>query len=218
MCGRFSLSSNADQLPLPLRDLLPADHRRHYRPRSLVRPFEPVLGLVQEEGELKAALMLWGLLPAWAKDPATAQRSINARSETVSEKPSFRGAWRHRRCLIPATAFFEKRHRFQRRDGTPFWLGGVWERWSGADGSELDTCTVLTTTPNALVKPFHPRMPVIIPSGLEQAWVAPAYGDALRALEPLMSPWSCEGWVHDAETTGARRDADQPQITQGSLF
>jgi len=218
MCGRFSLSCEAGALPQTLRALLPADHRRHYRPREWVRPSEPLLALVQEEGELKAALMLWGLLPAWVKDPATAHRSINARSETVGEKASFRGAWRHRRCLIPATAFFEKRRRFQRSDGSVFWLAGVWERWLGADGSELETCTVLTTTPNALVKPFHPRMPVIIPSGLEQAWLAPAHGDALRSLEPLMLPWSCEGWVHDAAPTDGRRDAGQHLMKQGSLF
>ena len=218
MCGRFSLACAADQLPLPLRSLLPADHRRHYRSRVLVRPFEPVLSLVQEDGDVKPALMLWGLLPAWVKDPMGVQRPINARSETVGEKPSFRGAWRHRRCLIPATAFFEKRHGFQRSDGSAFWLAGVWERWMGADGSELETCAVLTTTPNALVKPFHPRMPVIIPEGLEQAWIAPVHGDELRALEPLMAPWSCQGWVHVGEVADEGGLGDQRQVIQGSLF
>ena len=88
----------------------------------------------------------------------------------------------------------------------------------GADGSELDTCTILTTVPNALVKPFHPRMPVIIPSGLEEAWVAPVHGDALRALEPLMNPWSSEGWVHDTDAAVEARGAAPCQMAQGSLF
>lgn len=214
MCGRFSLSCSADQLPLPLRRVLPEEHRRHYSPRRLVRPFEPVLALVQDEGQAQAALLIWGLLPAWVKDPSQAPRPINARSETVMEKPSFRGAWRHRRCLIPATAFFEKHHCFQPQNRSVFWLAGIWERWLGADGSELDTCTVLTTTPNPLVAPWHPRMPVLIPEGLEEAWMAPVYGADLRALEGMCSPWASEGWVHQASTTSA----GSVDVEQGSLF
>ncbi|MGC6483407.1 MAG: SOS response-associated peptidase [Synechococcus sp.] len=214
MCGRFSLQCPAHQLPLPLRNVLPQDHRRHYSPRSLVKPSEPVLALVQEEGVQRAALLLWGLVPSWAKHPTHGPRPINARSETVAEKPSFRGAWRHRRCLIPATAFFEKRHCFRPSQGGVFWLAGLWERWLGADGSELDTCTVLTTSPNALVAPWHPRMPVLIPEGLEQSWLAPVHGAELKALEGLLLPWSPEGWCHD----GPASRAMPSNALQGSLF
>ena len=208
MCGRFSLQCPANQLPLPLWEVLPEDHRRRYSPRPLVAPSEPVLALVQEEGVTRAALLLWGLLPSWVKDPTQGPRPINARSETVMEKPSFRGAWRHRRCLIPATAFFEKHHCFQPAEGGVFWLAGLWERWLGADGSELDTCTVLTTSPNRLVAPWHSRMPVLIPEGLEQPWLASVHGAELHALEGLLTPWSEQGWIHQTSSSGH----------QGTLF
>ena len=208
MCGRFSLQCTADQLPLPLLDVLPDEHRRVYSPRPLIAPSEPVLALVQDEGQVKASLLLWGLFPSWVKDPTQGPRPINARSETVMEKPSFRGAWRHRRCLIPATAFFEKRHCFQPIHGGVFWLAGLWERWLGADGSEVDTCTVLTTTPNPLVEPWHPRMPVLIPEGLERPWLAPVHGAELRALEALLTPWSSQGWMHHSGDN----------VHQGTLF
>ena len=214
MCGRFSLGCSVDQLPLPLLGLLPDEHRRWYQPRAIVRPSEPVLALLRDEGVERAALLLWGLLPAWVKDPSAASRPINARSETAMDKPSFRAAWRHRRCLIPATAFYEKRHGFKPRDGSVFWLAGLWERWLGADGSELDTCTVLTTRPNTLVSPWHPRMPVLIPAGLEAAWLAPVHGGELRALESLLEPWSPEGWSHHHH----QPSPEPTEALQGTLF
>ena len=112
----------------------PPGLQAYYAPRQEVCPGEPVLLQRQEHGRLQVGLALWGLLPEWAKDPAEARRPVSARSETVNEKVSFRGAWRHRRCLLPADAFFEwggapkRPHRFARRDGAPFWIGGIWER------------------------------------------------------------------------------------------
>ena len=138
--------------------------------------------------------MLWGLIPGWLKDPSQGPRPFNARAETVADKPSFRASWRHRRCLIPASGFFEKGRIIRRIDRQPFWLAGLWERWLGSDGSEVDTCTVLTTVPNELVKPLHHRMPVLIPEGLEEAWMAAVDGQQLRALEPLLGPWDSNGW------------------------
>ncbi|MFZ9952728.1 MAG: SOS response-associated peptidase family protein, partial [Vulcanococcus sp.] len=82
----------------------------------------------------------------------------------------------------------------RRRDRAPFWLAGVWDRWIGPDGSEVESCCVLTTAPNALVRPLHDRMPVVVPDGLEEAWMAPADGQGLRALEPLMAGWDPGGW------------------------
>ena len=198
MCGRFSLTTAVDRLLLRLQGPLPPHLADHYAPRSLIRPGEPLLIQRQQQGQLEVAFALWGLLPAWVKDPADprgpSHRPINARSETVAEKSSFRGPWRHHRCLIPADAFFEQGQRIGRCDGAPFWLGGLWERWLGADGSQLDTCCILTTRPNALIAPIHGRMPVVIPDGLEQAWLAPVHGAELRALEPLLQPWAPEGW------------------------
>jgi len=198
MCGRFSLTTAIDRLLPRLQGELPPQLAEHYAPRPLIRPGEPLLIQRQQQGRLEVSFAVWGLLPAWVKDPADprrpANRPIHARSETVAEKASFRGAWRHHRCLIPADAFFEKGQRIARHDRAPFWLAGLWERWLGADGSQLDSCCILTTRPNALIAPIHERMPVLIPDGLEAAWLAPAHGAELRALEPLLQPWDPGGW------------------------
>jgi putative SOS response-associated peptidase YedK len=195
MCGRFSLTTAIDRLLPRLQGQLPPQLAEHYAPRPLIRPGEPLLIQRQQQGRLEVSFAVWGLLPAWVKDPAGAPRPINARSETVAEKASFRGPWRHHRCLIPADAFFEKGQRIARRDRAPFWLAGLWERWLGADGSQLDSCCILTTRPNALIAPIHERMPVLIPDGLEEAWLAPVHGAELRALEPLLEPWDPAGWL-----------------------
>ncbi len=198
MCGRYSLTTAIDRLLPRLQGELPPQLAEHYAPRPLIRPGEPLLIQRQLQGRLEVSFAVWGLLPAWVKDPADprrpAPRPINARAETVAEKASFRGPWRHHRCLIPADAFFEQGLRIARSDRAPFWLAGLWERWLGADGSQLDTCCILTTRPNALIAPIHARMPALIPDGLEQAWLAPVHGAELRALEPLLAPWDPAGW------------------------
>ncbi len=208
MCGRFSLTASLDRLRPQLHGAWPAGLAAHYAPRCEVRPGEPLLIQRQEHGQLQVALALWGFLPDWVKDPATAHRSLHARSETVALKASFRGAWRHRRCLIPADGFWEKGRWIRRGDGGLFWIAGLWERWIGPDGSELESCCVLTTAPNALLAPIHRRMPVVIPVGLEQAWLEPVDGPGLRALEPLLLPWDPAGWQAD----GAPVPLDQPQL------
>ena len=202
MCGRFALEAPLAAVAAQLDCPLPAGLAAHYAPRDLVQPGEPVLALRQEHGRHEAALMLWGLVPDWVKAPLapgpdgkSRPRPFNARSETVNAKASFRGAWRHRRCLIPATAFFEKGRRIAPASEGVFWLAGLWERWIGADGSELESCCVLTTRPNALVAPLHERMPVVVPPGLEQPWLAQVDGPGLRALEPLLEPWDPAGWL-----------------------
>lgn len=213
MCGRYALTTPLERLLPRLEGALPAGLREHYAPRPEVFPGEPVLLLRREQGHTGAGLALWGLLPSWVKDPSQARRSIHARSETVAEKPSFRSAWRHHRCLLPANAFFEwqrpgggrgpgRRWRIERRDQSPFWLAGLWERWLGADGSDVDTCCVLTTAPNALLAPIHNRMPVVIPDGLEEPWLADVDGAGLRALEPLMAAWDPTGWQAVPEPAG----------------
>ena len=208
MCGRFSLGADLARLLPQLQGPLPPGLAAHYAPRAEVRPGEPLLIQRQEHGQLQVALALWGLLPEWVKDPATAHRSVHARAETVALKPSFRGAWRHRRCLIPADAFWEQGRWIRRRDGELFWLAGLWDRWIGPDGSELESCCVLTSAPNTLLAPIHRRMPVVIPTGLEEAWLVVADGSGLRALEPLLLPWDPAGWLAD----GPPSWLDQPQL------
>ena len=215
MCGRYSLTSALDALVPRLKGELPAGLLEHYAPRPQVRPGEPVLLQRQEHGALNVAHALWGLVPEWSRDPLAPgpdgrrrSRPINARRETVAEKAVFRGPWRHRRALLPADGFYEWQSRtdpatgrswkqpwlFRRRDRAPFWLGGLWDRWCGADGGELETAVILTTAPNELMARVHDRMPVLIPDGLEEAWLAATDGPGLRALDPLMDPWDPAGW------------------------
>ena len=216
VCGRYSLTARLDQLLPRLQGELPLGLQAHYAPRPLIAPGEPVLALRQEHGQLQPALMLWGLLPEWSKDPLAGPRPFNARAETVAEKVSFRGAWRHRRCLLPANSFLEKGHSIGRRDGALFWLAGIWDRWIGPDGSEVESCCVLTTTPNALVAPLHNRMPVIVPDGLEQAWLEAKDGPGLRALEPLLQGWDPQEW--QVEAPGPKRPRPAKTSEQLPLF
>ena len=197
MCGRYCLASSRSVLQKALINWLrPQDDAwlAHYAPRDLIRPHEPVLAVRREHGQDHLSHMLWGLLPGWVKDPHQGPRPINARAETLADKASFRGPWRHHRCLLPCTSFVEKGHLISRKDDQLFWLAGLWDRWIGPDGSELETCCVITTRPNSLVEALHDRMPVIIPHGLEEAWLEPGDGNHRRALEPMLTPSPSEQW------------------------
>ena len=138
----------------------------------------------------------WGLVPAWAKDPAIGNRLINARAESAAEKPAFRAAMRRRRCLVVADGFYEwQRTRpgeaalFIRLHGDrPFAFAGLWEAWEAPDHSTLETCTILTTAANELVRPIHDRMPVILSASGYAAWLDPAIEDP-RQLMPLLAPY-----------------------------
>jgi len=170
MCGRFSLSSDpkalADQFSLRLDGLPPL------APRYNIAPTQPVVAVKARnvQGERELVVLQWGLVPSWAKDPAMGSRMINARAETVSEKPSFRTAFKRRRCLLPADGFYEwaktengkQPYHIRRGDGAPFAMAGVWEQWQGADGSEIISCAILTTAANSRMKAIHHRMPVIL--------------------------------------------------------
>lgn len=174
------------------------------------------------------AMLRWGLIPAWAKDPAIGHRLINARSETVAEKPSFRSAYRRRRCLIPADGFYEWQRRgetrqpwlFELRGGAPFSFAGLWERWtvredaplSGAlaernPGDAIETCTILTTTANGAVAPVHGRMPVILPRG---AWVSWLAGEEV----PLAPYPEAKMTAHPVSTLVNRPANDDPRCVE----
>ncbi|MEO1266364.1 MAG: SOS response-associated peptidase, partial [Pseudomonadota bacterium] len=146
-------------------------------------------------GERELVLVRWGLIPGWVKDPAQFSTLINARAETVTEKPSFRGAIRHKRCLFPVTGFYEwvgpkgaKRPQlFRRTDQALFAFAGLYEDWLGADGSEIDSAAILTTSANATVAPIHDRMPVILAPEHFDAWLdckATPADEAAALLEP----------------------------------
>src|SRR5262249_36861319 len=163
----------------------------------------------------EVALLQWGLVPAWASAPRIGPRCINARSETAASKPAFRAPFRKRRCLIPASGFYEWRKQgkvrqpflFRMRDGQPFAFAGMWDRWAKGDGRE--TCAILTTAANELVRPFHERMPVILPLAFHDDWFDPhadAPGWLPSALRPYPAPEmeavAVSTWVNDARHEG----------------
>jgi len=156
-------------------------------------------------------LLHWGLVPSWADDPAIGNRMINARAETAADKPSFRTALRRRRCLVAADGFYEwqklgKRRQpmfIHMRDDRPFALAGLWESWEGADHSALDSCTILTTEANDIVRPIHDRMPVIVAPEDYGRWLDPAVqqpGPILPLLRPYpsapMEAYPVSTWVN----------------------
>lgn len=179
MCGRFTLAASAAELAT----LFDLEDAPALPPRYNIAPSQPVVvARLDAAGRRHLALMRWGLIPAWIKEITAGAALINARSETAAEKPSFRAAFKRRRCLIPATGFFEWQKRgdrkqpylIARQDGRPFAMAGLWEFWQGGDGSELTSCTILTTTANAVVQPLHERMPVLIDPQDFADWLDPA--------------------------------------------
>tara|TARA_B100001029_G_C14983445_1_gene407475 strand:- start:181 stop:819 length:639 start_codon:yes stop_codon:yes gene_type:complete len=196
MCGKFQLNTEYKNLPNLLKKNVPKGLSQRYEQQALIQPGYPIL-VLKNEGKTHTSIMLWGFISEWSKDPFDTSRPkpFNARSESVEEKKLFRGSWKHKRCLIPASGFIEKSHLISRKDSQIFWLGGLWNRWMSQEGSELESCCVLTTEPNDLVKQFHNRMPVIIPNGLEEEWIASVKNaNDLKALGPLMNKWNPEEW------------------------
>ncbi len=197
MCGRFELKTKFDSLPKLLKQDYPIGLEAKYETQNLIRPTDPVL-VIKNEGIIKTTFMSWGFISPWAKDPFDKERPrpFNARSETVEEKKLFSGSWKHKRCLIPASGFFEKKFRIRKKNYESFWLGGIWSRWISPDGVELESCCILTTKPNSLVQSFHDRMPVVIPNGYEEQWTEQVKNaDQLKNLLPIMMGWSPDGWV-----------------------
>jgi putative SOS response-associated peptidase YedK len=154
---------------------------------------------VPNDGTNKLDFYNWGLISSWAKDPSIGDRMINARSETLVEKPSFRNAFRRRRGLILADGFFEWKQTsdgkgkipmyIQIETGDPFAFAGLWEIWRSGDGSEIRSCTIITTTPNEFMSSIHNRMPVILPTNLYDMWLTPGEMDPDRLI-PLLKPYT----------------------------
>jgi putative SOS response-associated peptidase YedK len=167
MCSRYSLTSP----PEAVRAFFGCGGRDEVPPRYNIAPTDPAL-IVRHDygGRRELALVRWGLLPPWVKDPRNFTTLINARCDTAADKPSFRGALRHRRCLVPTDGFYEwtgrpgakQPHLIHKAGGGLFALAGLWEHWLGADGSELQTMAILTTTSNPDVSHLHDRMPLIM--------------------------------------------------------
>jgi putative SOS response-associated peptidase YedK len=194
MCGRFALATEKNILDM-LYDL---EIRTGFNlaPRYNIAPSQqvPVMRLSPADGSREMALLKWGLVPFWADDPAIGNKMINARAETVADKPSFRDAFKKRRALVPASGFYEWKkiegvkqpYYITRKDNKPFSLAGLWEIWN--KGSEpLETFTILTTEPNTIIAELHNRMPVIIPHEAYKLWLDPATDQ--NTLKKLLVPY-----------------------------
>jgi len=197
MCGRFELKTKYDSLPKILKKDFPLGLNSKYETQNLIKPSDPVL-VIKNEGRIKTTFMSWGFISPWAKYPfdKTKPKPFNARSETVGEKKLFHDSWRYKRCLIPATGFFEKGFRIRKKNYTTFWLCGIWSRWFSIDGAELESFCLLTTEPNELIKPLHHRMPCVIPNGFEEQWTENfKNADEINRLLPVIKSWSPEDWL-----------------------
>ena len=194
MCGRFSNKLSWREIVSFYRLTLAPDNTA-YAPRYNVAPSQSIPVLRTVDGERELVVMRWGLIPHWAKDPAIGNKLINARAETVAEKPSFRSAFRRRRCLIPASGFYEWQKTtggtrqpwyIRLASGEPLSLAGLWEQWQPPGGDRIESCTIITTAANELLAPIHHRMPVILSAADHDAWLdpaAPSPGALLRSYE-----------------------------------
>ena len=206
MCGRFTLTID----PTELKDMFgeysfPAP----FAPRFNIAPTQPVL-VIPNDGQEKADFFLWGLIPSWAKDPTNANRLINARGETLAEKPSFRGSFKYKRCLILADGFYEWKAQpgtktktpyfIHMKDRQPFAFAGLWDEWHGPDGSQVRTCTIVTITPNELMTPLHNRMPVIVHPDAYAQWLDKT-PQTPENLQPIIKPYPSDKMaVHPVST------------------
>ncbi len=197
MCGRFELTTDFEKLPKILKQDYPKGLDTKYEAQNLIKPTDPIL-VIKNEGKIKTTFMSWGFISPWAKDPFDKERPrpFNARSESIEEKKLFSGSWRHKRCLIPATGFFEKKYRIRKDNYETFWLGGIWSKWISPNGAEIESCCILTTEPNTLIKPLHHRMPVVVPYGYEKEWTQQFKdADELKGLLPIIIGWPPDGWL-----------------------
>jgi putative SOS response-associated peptidase YedK len=218
MCGRFTVTSS----PEALRALYRYPEQPNFPPRYNVAPTQPIAVVRLHEGRRQFALMRWGLLPSWVKDPKNFTLLINARGESVCDKPAFRAAMKRRRCLIPADGFYEwqalagrKQPYFVRaKSGTPLAFAGLWETWTGPNGEELDTATIVTTEANRMLSHIHGRMPVIVQPEAFDLWLDCANVDA-RTAEALIRP-APEGLLEAyAVSTAVNRTAnDSPRLLE----
>jgi len=227
MCGRYSITTPVEALREAFRFSGPPIN---LAPRYNAAPTQdlPIVRLSADGSERQLAVLRWGLVPSWATDPAIGNRLINARAETVAEKPSFRSAFRSRRCLVPADGFYEWRkigghkqpYRICRPDGAPFAFAGLWERWASEQATPLETFTILTTEATAELSPIHGRMPVILPTASYDAWLNPNMrrADLTALLTPY--PGALDVYAVDTRVNNARNDdpaciapaAEQPNL------
>ena len=226
MCGRFGLKTPAEKIAEFLATLAFEDVHPDatYAPRYNIAPTTPIMVAMSNDYLPKRHLSFvrWGLIPFWAKDPKIANKLINARGETLAEKPSFKAAFRYRRCIIPASGFYEW---LKTADGkVPHWIyptqaplfafAGLWEIWTDPGGGEHWTGTIITTEANQTMKPLHHRMPVILQSHDFDLWLDRSVQDP-RDLQHLLKPATNESLAHHAVSKAVNRPGyDEPDCIE----
>jgi putative SOS response-associated peptidase YedK len=194
MCGRFSLITDIDEIIA--RFYVDEVSEMNYTPRYNIAPSQSVTAIVHHHGKRRMGQLQWGLVPFWAKDKKIGYKMINARTESLHEKPSYKHLIGKKRCLIIADSFYEWKKledgskipvRIHLKDEKPFAFAGLWDRWVSQKGESITTCTILTTTPNKPMTDIHNRMPVILTEEGEQTWLDPEI-TSYSELSPLFAP------------------------------
>jgi len=194
MCGRFTLTVSPDTLS----SIFKAEWSSPFKPRYNIAPTQqsPVVRISPADNKLHIDLMKWGLIPSWADDASIGNHMINARSETVDQKPSFRTALKHRRCIVPASGFYEwqavegKKHPLyiKLKDDSLMMFAGIWDHWKNLEGEVIESFSILTTSTNELIMPLHDRMPVILTPQYKDIWLDSQLADP-EQLKPLFKPY-----------------------------
>ncbi|MDB5640234.1 MAG: hypothetical protein JWP51_5142 [Bradyrhizobium sp.] len=216
MCGRFVITSP----PAALRQIFGYIEQPNFPPRHNIAPTQPIPVVIVENGVRHFRLMRWGLLPAWVKDPRKFALLINARADTVRDRPAFKNAMRRRRCLIPAEGYYEwqasgtrkRPHFIHRRDGQPIGLAGLAETWIGPNGEELDTVAIVTAPASADLAVLHPRVPVTIAPEDFDCWLDCRAHDVETAMALLTPPGEGEFIWHEVSTRVNRTANDDAQL------
>jgi len=198
MCGRYARSSGPEKLAKEFKVAEVPRVEASYN----IAPTQEVLAVRESPDGREMTFFRWGLVPSWAKDTSMGARLINARSETVAEKPAFREAFKQRRCIIPADGFYEWQRTeggkqpffFRMKDDLPFGFAGLWERWEGEGGEVINSCTILTTEANDVLRPVHDRMPVILHPECYELWLG-ADARELELVKEVLRPYPAEEMI-----------------------
>ena len=221
MCGRFAFYSPSEAAVA----LFGVSTSIAVEPRYNIAPTQYVAAIRDGDNKERELVMLrWGLVPFWAKDPSIGNRMINARAETVAEKPAYRAAYRHRRCVVLADGFYEwcrdgdvkTPHFISLASGEPFALAGLWESWTDKEsGDSMQTSTLITTAANEFMTPLHHRMPVILESNTAGEWLAGS-NDLLDDVAAITPP--LQAWPVDRRVNNARNEGDELIVAAGDVL
>ncbi|MBD0380416.1 SOS response-associated peptidase [Paenibacillus sedimenti] len=225
MCGRYTITVMLEELLL--RYDIYYKYPSKYSPKYNVAPGQMVMAIVHDGEKNRLGELRWGLIPEWANDEKIAYQTLNARSETLSDKPAFRTPFQRKRCLIPADSFYEWKGtgkqkqpmRIMLKSKGIFSMAGLYDTWVSPDGAKISTCTVVTTAPNELVADIHDRMPVILPREAEAAWLDRRITNT-EVLRPMLKPYPAEEMIAYPVSgrVGNVRNDDESCIEELSLL